>query len=128
MENLEETAELSQFYAVQEPHYSSQLRRVHCHEYECHKKGRMKLLRTRSRGLCSTFHYYCRKCKKKLRVSSHSDAAREEQNKGAVWGSIAAGLGHHQTEEFLAHMGFHVMSQRSYRKAEDELYEVRANT
>lgn len=124
MNPLDEAPALNQFYTVQEPFYSNQLQRVHNHEFQCKKKKRMKLIRTVERGLCSIFHFRCSTCNKRIKVSSHTEEAIEEQNKGAVWGSIAAGFGHHQTEEFLAHMGLNMMCKKSYRKAEEKLYEV----
>lgn len=86
----------------------------------------MKLITTRRRGMATLFVYRCTRCHKKIKCPSHNKKQASELNKGIVWGSVNIGIGHHQTQEMFSLMGVETLSDKTYRKIEEEIYDVSA--
>jgi len=104
------------FFDVLEPVYE--------HKYKCKKRGKMKMDRSSKDGMATKFVFRCSACDEEMKIRSHTPDERDQINEGAVWGSVAAGIGHQQAEEFLAHMGIFFMSKELYSKTEKVVFEV----
>jgi hypothetical protein len=116
--------EAAQNYLIGDASFFIDLEQVYDHKFSCPKKGKMKLHLSTPNGLATKFIFRCAKCEVQIDIGSHSKAEKEKLNKGAVWGCTAAGIGHHQLEELLAHLGVACMSHTLYSKQENEIFKV----
>ena len=57
-------------------------------------------------------------CDKETRVKSHSES-KNDLNAQCVWGTLIAGMGFSQAEEFMSTVGVPFMSEPKFRKEEE---------
>jgi hypothetical protein len=103
-------------------HFMSDISKVTHHSTIC---GEMTFSKCTQIGMAAVITFTCKKCSKAIRVSTHTQEQRDELNNGTVWGAIASGIGHEQTQELLGYMGLHTMSKPVYIKLEETLNEVK---
>jgi len=120
---IEETNDLQNF-VIGSTKFFDDLEPVYEHRFKCKKRGKMKMDRTSPDGMACKFIFRCTSCEEEIKIKSHTKDERDQINEGAVWGSVAAGIGHQQAEEFLAHMGISFMSKRLYKKTATLVFEV----
>ncbi len=75
-------------------------------------------LREIKNGLHSIWVFRCAMCDKEMRVRSHSES-NNGLNAQCVWGTLVAGMGFSQAEEFMSTVGVPFMSEPKFRKEEE---------